>query len=603
MASRDNFSALFGGGGASSVPSVHQNKNKKVVATNSTEESDSRASPQPALSSTEEEDDTTDKTNTHDETNEHINNGELLVGWHAEASSCVPQPSASDVKQQLPTAPQSNHHNNNTKPGTESIQYIKQFGNNILGSTTSRLRELQLAEKLNSFTDSIDRIEDRIENNFLRKSSADSKNNSNDEDIAERMNAMNTQIEKEVERNRRIEKQYQLEEQFRREQEVKRKQEEMLGDQSSEQLARVLQDQDEQEECQRVKVQADMACKRVGWRYDALRKFIQSCPCGTYEEWIEFLLMGGGRSENNIDDEGFQEECNNLLFENFYAEKSEYRLLWNDNLMLGLPKGASTMEGRSFVPATLSTCEDSSAPTSKAYRQRTYSEEERVRNLGGRIKNQIAHLDKQQIKQGLGSAVSALSNVSSFALKPLRDLQLAEKLNAMNLDAEEEEARKEIEQYNRVLQDKKDLEEMMALKEEAEASCMLATKEHLLAFIKQNPNAKYHEWIEDFHPENAHDGSLLSGLGKTIDHRFYVEESDHRRLWNDNLFTFLDPSNGSKGRDYVPARAKQMDDHGKMVLADDILSGSVGRDLISPQQHLADGGMPEDKSYDLIAFD
>ena len=179
MASRDNFSALFGGGGASSVPSVHQNKNKKVVATNSTEESDSRASPQPALSSTEEEDDTTDKTNTHDETNENSNNGELLVGWQAEASSCLPQPSASDVKQQLPTAPQSNHHNNNTKPGTESIQYIKQFGNNILGSTTSRLRELQLAEKLNSFTDSIDRIEDRIENNFLRKSSADSKNNSN----------------------------------------------------------------------------------------------------------------------------------------------------------------------------------------------------------------------------------------------------------------------------------------------------------------------------------------------------------------------------------------------------------------------------------------
>jgi hypothetical protein len=37
-------------------------------------------------------------------------------------------------------------------------------------------------------------------------------------------------------------------------------------------------------------------------------------------------------------------------------------------------------------------------------------------------------------------------------LKPLRDLQLAEKLNKINLDMEEEETRKEIAQYNRMME-------------------------------------------------------------------------------------------------------------------------------------------------------
>jgi len=60
------------------------------------------------------------------------------------------------------------------------------------------------------------------------------------------------------------------------------------------------------------------------------------------------------------------------------------------------------------------------------------------------IKNHIVQVDRQRIKQGLGTAVNTMSNVSLFALKPLRDLQLAEKLNAFNIDMEEEEARKEI---------------------------------------------------------------------------------------------------------------------------------------------------------------
>ncbi len=54
------------------------------------------------------------------------------------------------------------------------------------------------------------------------------------------------------------------------------------------------------------------------------------------------------------------------------------------------------------------------------------------------------------IKQGLRSAISTISNVY-YALKPLRDLQLAAKLSGINLDMEEEETQKDIALYNRMM--------------------------------------------------------------------------------------------------------------------------------------------------------
>ncbi|KAL7532579.1 hypothetical protein ACHAXR_004717 [Thalassiosira sp. AJA248-18] len=453
-----------------------------------------------------------------------------------------------------------------TKPGGETIQYFKRFGqrrwNGLESTVGMALRELQLAEKLNALN---------VENDQM-------------------------QNEKEVERMRR-----QLEEQDREKHVVSEGRDELMD--QSEKLARELQNKEDEEECERIKMEADLACPRFRWRYDALVKFASSCPHGTYEEFVEFLLMGGGGTSEN--DSG-EDDYNSLLYENFYDEKSEYRKLWNDNLTAGLPEHVNS---RAFVPALGSPSNNGgwrSPSTEGKQRQRTSSEDERIRNFGQtlrdrtlsegeRIKNQIAQVDKQKIKR---SAVNVLSNVSSF-LKPLRDLQLAEKLNAMNIDMEEEEARKEIGKYNRIQEEKRDLEEMMRLKKEAEESCMNATKEHLLSFIKDNPDAKYHQWIEDFHPENAHDGTLLEGLGKTIDHRFYVEESDHRHLWNNHLFTFLDRE-VSEGRDYVPARAKQIDDDGEMVVAVDILSGSVvgGEEVTARESKDAAA-----RGSDLIVFD
>lgn len=492
-----------------------------------------------------------------------------------------------------------------TRPGAESIQYLKKFGSRAL---ITPLRNLQLAEKLHALSDDLEQYPDRLRRELEARE-------------------MERQ-QREVEQRRELEARDSME-RLRREREL----EEQLQ-QQSELLARELQEEEDVEECQRIKVEADMACQRVGERYDALVKFVERDPRGRYEDFIEYLLMGGGRS---VDANGNGvEDYNALLFENFYDQDSEYRKLWNDNLTMGLSGDTTTLEGRVFVPAVdsaantqqererASSSADYADPWQAHYeiglsdgsnstRERTNSFGQRVVHSmrertfsGDRMKKQIAQVDRQRIGS---AAVNLFSNVSSFALKPLRELQLAEKLNAINLDMEDAETQKEIDKYNRLQMEKQDLEEMMELKREAEERTLTLTKDHLMGFIKEHPHGTYHEWIEDLHPENAHDGTLLEGLGKTIDHRFFVEESDHRRIWNEHLTTFVEVDSGETGRNFVPPRARQMNDNGELVSAADLLSGSATSafdGLVSTEQ--ASGEKPtitnetEDHGLDLIDF-
>ena len=83
-------------------------------------------------------------------------------------------------------------------------------------------------------------------------------------------------------------------------------------------------------------------------------------------------------------------------------------------------------------------------------------------------------------------------------------------------------------------------EEMMRrdVRREAEQACLQTMREHLETFLPDHQGATYEEWIFAFHPENTQDVSLIMEH-KEVDERFYVEESDHRRLWNE---TVTDPS-------------------------------------------------------------
>jgi hypothetical protein len=85
---------------------------------------------------------------------------------------------------------------------------------------------------------------------------------------------------------------------------------------------------------------------------------------------------------------------------------------------------------------------------------------------------------------------------------------------------------------------------MEDVKKEAYEACLCAIRDHLDVFLSETPYVTYEEWIEELHPENAQSRYNLVG-GKSIDHRFYVEGSDHRRLWNER---------SGNEREFVPVR-------------------------------------------------
>jgi len=83
-----------------------------------------------------------------------------------------------------------------------------------------------------------------------------------------------------------------------------------------------------------------------------------------------------------------------------------------------------------------------------------------------------------------------------------------------------------------------DEEEANAMHQESVASCMQIIIEHLREFLEEQPDSTYEEWIRDIHPDNVDDQRYNSyDDGLIIDHRFYVETSDHRIIWNENMDT------------------------------------------------------------------
>lgn len=93
-----------------------------------------------------------------------------------------------------------------------------------------------------------------------------------------------------------------------------------------------------------------------------------------------------------------------------------------------------------------------------------------------------------------------------------KDQQLADQLEGVNKGISEETARKD-------------------LVREATERCKAEIENHLREFLQSYPEGTYEEWIQELHPENVHEGSLFQDITE-VDLRFYVEDSDHRLLWN-----------------------------------------------------------------------
>lgn len=68
-------------------------------------------------------------------------------------------------------------------------------------------------------------------------------------------------------------------------------------------------------------------------------------------------------------------------------------------------------------------------------------------------------------------------------------------------------------------------------REASRAACLAEIAAHLDMFAQRQPFASYEEWIAELHPESARKGDKAWGA-PVIDARYYLEESDHRVLWN-----------------------------------------------------------------------
>jgi len=137
----------------------------------------------------------------------------------------------------------------------------------------------------------------------------------------------------------------------------------------------------------------------------------------------------------------------------------------------------------------------------------------------------LHRLAEQKRIRALGA--SFLRARSSLGIATGPEEQLVEQLEAINRENEQEQQRRKI-------------------RLEAKTAMLDAIKDHLESFLAENRNNafSYEQWIEELHPENAHEGLLLEGLDKTIDHRFYVEGSEHLQIWNEMCRS--DPNNNNR---------------------------------------------------------
>lgn len=86
------------------------------------------------------------------------------------------------------------------------------------------------------------------------------------------------------------------------------------------------------------------------------------------------------------------------------------------------------------------------------------------------------------------------------------------------------------------------------MKRAARDACLAEIGGHLDDFLRRRPNARYEDWVADLHPE-----SLRLGEGGGIDRRYYVEDSDHRRVWNARVGAGNFVSAGVRGAGLAPA--------------------------------------------------
>jgi hypothetical protein len=132
---------------------------------------------------------------------------------------------------------------------------------------------------------------------------------------------------------------------------------------------------------------------------------------------------------------------------------------------------------------------------------------------------------RQAPKKKLVAAAKNVKTVAGKVGQQLQKVNIAKWIDDLELDQEVADRMERINANNQEEQKHRDM------KREATEACFDAIQSHLDDFLQTHPTASYEKWIEDLHPDNV----LEKGGETVIDHRFYVDDSDHRHIWNRNL--------------------------------------------------------------------
>jgi len=181
-------------------------------------------------------------------------------------------------------------------------------------------------------------------------------------------------------------------------------------------------------------------------------------------------------------------------------------------------KNASASSDTPATPAFIS----ASSNNSEMLRLPRTGGSSRVNFLRDTFQSQIPTNDQlQKTKQQAGRVFKSFGNrLSKINLGKLidnmeQDQGVADSLEKLNNRMKEEVLRQDV-------------------RREAVELTLKVIIDHLNEFLVEEPLGTYEEWIQDLHPENANQGKLFSDI-QQIDERFYVMESDHRKLWNDAI--------------------------------------------------------------------
>lgn len=118
---------------------------------------------------------------------------------------------------------------------------------------------------------------------------------------------------------------------------------------------------------------------------------------------------------------------------------------------------------------------------------------------------------RQRLQKGWQTAKKAINkvNIAKWIDDLEKDQELADQLEQINEEQEAEAERRQL---------------VKRVREE----CMDALRTHLVSFLQETPEGRcYEDWIAEVHPENVNDDDQ-------VDARFYVQDSDHRILWNEH---------------------------------------------------------------------